>query len=49
MEKIYKMMGNAGAGNIALGIVMIVAGVAAGVLAIVNGARLLSGRKHITF
>ena len=36
MEKIYKMMGNVGAGNIALGIIMIVTGVTAGVLTIVG-------------
>ncbi len=49
MEKIYKMMGNVGAGNIALGIIMIVTGVTAGVLTIVGGARLLSGKKNIMF
>ncbi len=49
MEKAYRTMQSAGAGNIALGIIMIVAGVTAGILAIVNGARLLKNKREITF
>lgn len=49
MEKAYRTMHSAGAGNIALGIVVIVTGLAAGILAIVNGARLLKNKKEITF
>lgn len=49
MEKVYKTMTSVGAGNIAVGIIIVVTGLSAGILAIVNGARLLSGRKNITF
>lgn len=49
MEKVYKTMTTAGAGNIAVGIIIVVTGLATGIIAIVNGARLLSGRKNITF
>lgn len=49
MERVYKTMGSVGAGNIALGIVMIVAGVTAGILTIVGGARLIGNRRNIMF
>lgn len=49
MEKAYKTMTSSGAANIAVGIVVIVAGVAAGVLTIINGARLLKNRNEIIF
>lgn len=49
MEKVYKTMGRVGAGNIALGIIMIVVGVAAGILTIVGGARLIGNKKNIIF
>ncbi len=48
-EKIYKTMGNAGACDLALGIVILVAGITAGVLMIVNGARLLKGKSELLF
>ncbi len=48
-EKIYKTMTSVGAWNIAFGIVMIVTGVVAGVLTIVNGARLLKSKSNIIF
>ena len=41
MEKVYKTMRNAGVINIVIGSVIITAGVAAGVLAIISGACLL--------
>ena len=40
MERAYKTMTSAGGGNIALGIIMVVTGITAGVITIVNGARL---------
>ena len=40
-EKIYKTMGRVGGGNIAMGAVLVVVGVATGVLMIVSGAGLL--------
>ncbi len=48
-EKTYKTMGGAGAMNIAVGVVILVAGVASGVLLIIGGAKLLAGRNKILF
>ena len=48
-EKTFKLMGSAGAINIAFGIISIVAGTATGVMQIISGAKLLSGRKKIMF
>lgn len=47
-EKIYKTMGRVG-GNIAMGAVLVVVGVATGVLMIVSGAGLLKRRGEIMF
>lgn len=49
MEKAYKTMSSSGASNIVLGIIMIVSGLAAGIITIIQGARLLKNRNHITF
>lgn len=49
MERVYKTMRNTGASNIAIGIIMIVAGLAAGTVAIVSGAVLLKKKTDITF
>lgn len=49
MEKAYKTMQSAGTGNIVLGIVAIVTGAAAGIILIINGARLLKNKNQITF
>lgn len=43
-EKIYKTLSHAGALNLTLGIVILVTGVATGILLLVNGAGLL-GKK----
>lgn len=48
-EKVYKTMGSAGAWNIALGIVVLVVGVASGVMLIIHGAKLLAGRSKVLF
>lgn len=48
-EKAYKVMNGAGAGSIALGIIMLVAGVVCGVLSIINGARLNHHKSDIIF
>ena len=48
-EQIYKTMGRVGGGNIAMGAVLVVAGVATGVLMIVSGAGLLKRRGEIMF
>ncbi len=48
-EKTYKTMGGSGALNITIGVVTLVVGVAAGVLLIISGAKLLAGRNKIIF
>lgn len=48
-EKAYKTMGWTGTLNIVLGIVLMVTGLASGVLLCVSGGRLLKNRHHITF
>ena len=49
MEKAYVTMKNSGAGNIAVGIIILVVGITAGVLSIVSGASLLKHKKEIMF
>ena len=46
-EKLYKTLGSTGAANLAIGVCILVAGVASGVMLIVNGGRLLKSRKKI--
>lgn len=46
-EKIYNTMTRTGAGNVVLGIVVLVTGVAAGVMMLICGVRLLKRRKDI--
>ena len=48
-EKTYKLMSVIGAGNLALGIVVLVAGIVSGILMIVGGARLLKGKSDWLF
>ncbi|MDO4296064.1 MAG: hypothetical protein Q4D90_07885 [bacterium] len=49
MERVYKTMRNVGAINIAVGIVVMVTGMTAGIVAIINGAILLKRKSEITF
>ncbi len=49
MERVYKTMRNVGAGSIALGVIILVSGLIAGILSIVNGALLLKRKNDITF
>lgn len=49
MEKIYKTMRGTGIINIVIGSVIITAGLATGILAIVSGALLLKRKSDITF
>lgn len=49
MEKAYRTMTLSGAANIALGIVMLTVGIAAGIITIITGARLLKNKKGIIF
>ena len=49
-EKAYKAMSIVGAANIAVGIVILVVGIAAGVMiAIVSGAKLQKEKQGLTF
>ena len=48
-EKSYKLLGGSGALNIAVGAVVLVSGIASGVLLIVNGARQLAHRGKLIF
>lgn len=48
-EKTYKTMANVGAGDLALGIIILVTGIVAGTLLIINGARLLKGKSDLMF
>lgn len=49
MEKAYKTMTSTGAANLVAGIVMLVTGIAVGILTIINGARLLKNRKEVIY
>ena len=42
-------MSMAGAGNIAIGIVMLISGITCGILAIVSGAKILKRKSDIIF
>nr|WP_296156371.1 hypothetical protein [uncultured Blautia sp.] len=46
-EKIYKTMSRTGACSVAVGIVTLVTGIAAGVMMIISGARLLKRKSDI--
>ena len=48
-EKTYKTMNGAGALNIVLGVIALVAGIAGGILLIISGAKLLTGKTKILF
>ena len=48
-ERTYKIMGGSGALGIAVGVVVLVVGVASGVLLMISGAKLLAGRSKILF
>lgn len=46
-EKAYKSMGSAGAANLVIGICAVIGGVAAGILLIIQGGKLLANRSHL--
>lgn len=48
-ERVYKTMTNSGALNITIGIITIAAGIAAGVLLIISGSKLLAGKSRLLF
>jgi hypothetical protein len=48
-EKIYKVVRTTGAWDLAIGIVTIVFGLAAGIVLVISGAKLLLSRSKIMF
>lgn len=48
-ERAFKAMGNAGAADLAIGIIMIIVGVASGVILLISGANLFRAKKGLTF
>lgn len=46
-EKVYKIMGGAGASNIAIGIIVMTTGIVTGILMMIQGARLLKSKKNV--
>ncbi len=46
-EKMYKTLGSSGAWNIVIGVVVLVCGTACGIIAIINGARMLKRKSDI--
>ncbi len=48
-EKTYKIMNGTGTANIVLGVIVLIAGVATGVLLFISGAKLLHGKSKILF
>ncbi len=48
-EKLYKTVTNAGIWNLVMGIVILITGIASGVLLLVSSARLLKSKNTITF
>ncbi len=48
-EKAYRTMAGVGAGNIAIGIIVLVVGLVTGILMIVNGGRLLKRKSDLMF
>jgi len=48
-ERAYKTMTGVGAGNLAIGIILLVVGLASGILMIVNGGRLLKAKSDLMF
>lgn len=47
-EKAFRTMGSVGALNLIIGICTLAGGLAAGVLLIIHGARLLASRRNLT-
>lgn len=48
-EKAYKTMGSSGAANLAIGICILIGGITAGIILIVNGGRLLKNKSKLIF
>ncbi|MFI3177017.1 MAG: hypothetical protein R3Y67_05945 [Eubacteriales bacterium] len=48
-EELYKSMKSVGALNIALGVVVLIVGIAAGVMMLIGGSKLLTTKSKILF
>lgn len=48
-ERVYKTMKSVGIGNLVLGIGIMIVGIAAGVIVLINGARLLKRKSDLLF
>ncbi len=48
-EKVFKTMSVAGVVNVTIGIILIVVGLAAGIIAIMSGTRLIKDKNGLTF
>ncbi len=48
-EMIYRSMRFSGAVNIALGIIILVVGIVSGVMLLISGGKLISGKSRIIF
>lgn len=46
-EKVFKTMSSAGAADLTLGVIILVTGIAAGIMMIINGARLLRRKRSL--
>ncbi len=49
MEKLYARMNSIGVTSLVMGIITMIVGIGVGIVMVVNGARLISGKKEITF
>ncbi len=48
-EKAYKTMCSSGAADLAIGICVLIGGIAAGIILIIDGARLLKNKSRLIF
>ena len=48
-EKAFHTMSKSGAASLVIGLLVMVTGIVFGILLIVNGGKLLKGKKNITF
>lgn len=48
-EKVYRTMKSAGIGNLVIGVVIMLVGIATGTYIIVNGAKLLKRKSEVLF
>lgn len=48
-EKVYKTMGSTGIASLTIGICVLAGGITAGILLIINGARLLKSKAKLIF